>query len=152
MGDFDKQFHEALGDTGSAHARDAIAAVLVVFKAVRRARTGHQMTEADADAIRGFPTLFTYTLPLNPFWAAHAATLGPQLQLAVMDWTESAVHRPNGDPRSMGAAERQQWVEAKQREVATRSTVYSFAVNAMMLSGGSAEGLRERLAATMTGD
>lgn len=148
---FEQQFHAALQGCDEP-ARSALAKILSVFKVVRRARPTHQMTEADADAVLMFPQLFTYELPNNPFWAQNAGVLGPQLQLAVMDWIESAMHAPQGDPTQMpeGSPERRAWVESKEREVSTRATIYSFAVQAVMLSGGSVDGLRERLANVMT--
>ena len=131
------------------NAAKAAAQILATFRVVSRARPGHTLTETDSDAIIVFPRLFTYDLPNNPFWQRHAATLGPQLQLAVMDWIESAMHAPGGSPEGLDPAKRKGWVEAKQREVSTRSTIYSFVTQMVYLGGGDATGVREALASAM---
>jgi len=151
-GDYENKFYAALDGCPDVNARRALSQIMSVFKAVRRARPGLTMTEGDVDAVLVFPRLFTYDLPNNPFWVHHASVLGPQLQLAVMDWIESAAHAPTTDYNNLDAAGQRRWIEAKEREVSTRATVYSFVVQAVMLAGGSVEGLRERLTETMVGD
>lgn len=146
---FDKQFHAALEGCTDEHAREALSQILSVFKVVRRAREKHVMTPADVGAVLMFPRLFTFDLPNNLFWARNAGSLAPQLQLAVMDWIESALHAPTSEFEGLDGARRKAWVEAKEREAGCRATIYSFVVNAVMLSGGSVDGLRERLSAAM---
>ena len=148
---FEAQFHAALQGCPDP-ARDVLAKILSMFKLVRRVRPSHQMTDGDVDAVLVFPRLFTYDLPSNPFWAQNASVLGPQLQLAVMDWIESAVHAPQGDPSGLNEAQKREWVSAKEREVGMRATVFSFIVQAVMLAGGDVSGLRERLAQVMVSD
>lgn len=147
--EYDKQFYAALDGCADQHAREVLSQILAVFKVVRGVRPERVMTDADVSAVLMFPRLFTFDLPNNPFWARHAATLAPQLQLAVMDWIESALHAPTESYEGLDGARRKAWVEAKEREAGCRATIYSFVVGAVMLSGGSVEGLRERLSAVM---